>query len=53
MECAKTYLTPELSFEIKDEFAMRMSDNDRADRLQKIDYKKNGKVCSACFMDRT
>ena len=32
---AKTYLKPELSFEIMDEFAMRMSDNDCADQLQK------------------
>ena len=32
---AKTYLKPELSFEIMDEFAMKMSDNDCADKLQK------------------
>ena len=32
---AKTYLKPELSFEIMDEFAMKMSDNESADKLQK------------------
>lgn len=32
---AQTYLKPELSFEIMDEFAMRMSDNASADKLQK------------------